>query len=210
MRKKKNLLISLLIILILSGISLSQTTHDVTVSNFSFSPAELTIAVGDAVRWTNVLGTHNVLADDNSFTSGSAAPAPWEYTHTFTAAGNNPYYCEPHGGPGGSGMSGVITVMAPVSVPEDELIANEFELKQNYPNPFNPSTRINFAIPNASFVNLKVYDVIGNEIATLVSEEKQAGNYEIDFNAAELSGGIYFYQLRAGKFIESRKMTLLK
>ena len=90
------------------------------------------------------------------------------------------------------------------------MIADEFELKQNYPNPFNPSTRINFAIPNASFVNLKVYDVIGNEIATLVSEEKQAGNYEIDFNAAELSGGIYFYQLRAGNFIETRKMTLLK
>ena len=124
MRKKKNLLTSLLAVLMLTGISLSQTTHDVTVSNFSFSPAELIITVGDAVRWTNVSGTHNVLADDNSFTSGPPAPAPWEYTHTFTTAGNNPYYCEPHGGPGGSGMSGVITVMDPVSVPEDDLIAD--------------------------------------------------------------------------------------
>jgi plastocyanin len=210
MIKNKILLNSLPIFVILVGIGFSQTTHEVTVSNFSFSPAELTITVGDAVRWTNVSGTHNVVADDNSFTSGSAAPAPWEYTHTFTSAGNNPYYCEPHGGPGGSGMSGVVIVQSPVSVPEDELLANNFELKQNYPNPFNPSTRINFAMPNASFVNLKVYDAIGNEIAVLVNEEKQAGNYYVDFEASNLSGGIYFYQIRAGSFIETRKMTLLK
>ena len=210
MIKNKILLNSLLIFVILAGIGLSQTTHDVTVSNFSFSPAELIITVGDAVRWTNVSGTHNVLADDNSFTSGPAAPAPWEFTHTFTTAGNNPYYCQPHGGPGGQGMSGVVVVQNAVSVPEDELIANKFELMQNYPNPFNPSTRISFAIPNAAFVNLKVYDVIGSEIATLVSEEKQAGNYQIDFNAADLTGGIYFYQIKSGPFVETKKMILLK
>ena len=210
MIKNKILLNSLPIFVILAGIGFSQTTHEVTVSNFSFSPAELTITVGDAVKWTNVSGNHNVLADDGSFTSGPVAPAPWEFTHTFTVAGNNPYYCVPHGGPGGQGMAGVIVVQNAVSVPEDELLANDFELKQNYPNPFNPSTRINFAIPNSSFVNLKVYDVIGNEIATLVSEEKQAGNYEIDFNATGLPGGIYFYQIKSGSFIETRKMTLLK
>lgn len=210
MIKNKILLNSLPIFVILVGIGFSQTTHEVTVSNFSFSPAELTITVGDAVKWTNVSGNHNVLADDGSFTSGPVAPAPWEFTHTFTVAGNNPYYCVPHGGPGGQGMAGVIVVQNAVSVPEDELLANDFELKQNYPNPFNPSTRINFAIPNSSFVNLKVYDVIGNEIATLVSEEKQAGNYEIDFNATGLPGGIYFYQIKSGSFIETRKMTLLK
>ena len=210
MIKNKILLNSLPIFVILVGIGFSQTTHEVTVSNFSFSPAELTITVGDAVKWTNVSGNHNVLADDGSFTSGPVAPAPWEFTHTFTVAGNNPYYCVPHGGPGGQGMAGVIVVQNAVSVPEDELLANDFELKQNYPNPFNPSTRINFAIPNSSFVNLKVYDVIGNEIATLVSEEKQAGNYEIDFDATGLPGGIYFYQIKSGSFIETRKMTLLK
>lgn len=210
MIKNKNVLKSLLIFVMMSGISFSQTTYDVTVSNFSFSPAELTITVGDAVRWTNVSGTHNVVADDNSFTSGSPAPAPWDYTHTFTSTGNNPYYCLPHGGPGGQGMSGVVVVQNAVSVPEDEIFANEFELKQNYPNPFNPSTRISFAIPNASFVNLKVYDTIGNEIAVVVNEEKQAGNYSVDFNANDLTCGIYFYQIRAGSFIETRKMTLLK
>lgn len=210
MIKNKDLLNSLLIFIMMSGICFSQTTHEVTVSNFSFSPAELTITVGDAVRWTNVSGNHNVLADDGSFTSGPVAPAPWEFTHTFTVAGNNPYYCVPHGGPGGQGMSGVVVVQNAVSVPEDELIANKFELMQNYPNPFNPSTRISFAIPNAAFVNLKVYDAIGNEVATLLNEVKQAGIYSVDFNATDLTGGIYFYQIKSGSFVETKKMILLK
>ena len=209
--KKNNIqAIMLSAFLMISGISFAQTTHDVTVTNFSFSPAELTITVGDAVRWTNILGNHNVVADDNSFTSGTVAPAPWEYTHTFTAAGNNPYYCTPHGGPGGQGMSGVIVVQNAVSVSDEELVLEKFELKQNYPNPFNPSTRIIYNVAKASFVTLKIYDAIGNEVATLVSEEKQKGNYSVDFEASSLSGGIYFYQLSAGSFIETRKMTLLK
>jgi plastocyanin len=193
--------------LLTSAVLFSQTTHDVTVQNFSFSPQSLTITVGDIVRWTNISGTHNVKADDNSFTSGPAAPAPWEYTHTFTAAGNNPYHCEPHQA---MGMTGTIIVQDPVGVSDDELIAEEFELNQNYPNPFNPSTRISYSIPSASFVNLKVYDIIGNEITVLVNEEKQAGNYQIDFDATELSGGVYFYQLLTGSFVETKKMILMK
>jgi len=193
--------------LLTSTVLFSQTTHDVTVQNFSFSPQSLTITVGDIVRWTNISGTHNVKADDNSFTSGPAAPAPWEYTHTFTAVGNNPYHCEPHQA---MGMTGTIIVQDPVGVSDDELIAEKFELQQNYPNPFNPSTRISYVIPSASFVNLKVYDIIGNEIAVLVNEEKQAGNYQIDFDATELTGGVYFYQLLTGSFVETKKMILMK
>jgi plastocyanin len=199
--------ITTFLFLLTSTVLFSQTTHDVTVQNFSFSPQSLTITVGDIVRWTNISGTHNVKADDNSFTSGPAAPAPWEYTHTFTAVGSNPYYCEPHQG---MGMTGTIIVQDPVGVSDDELIAEKFELNQNYPNPFNPSTRISYAIPRASFVNLKVYDIIGNEIAVLVNEEKQAGNYQIDFDATELTGGVYFYQLLTGSFVETKKMILTK
>jgi len=202
--------ITIIIFLLLTAINYSQTTHDVTVQNFSFSPQSLTINVGDAVRWTNISGTHNVLADDGSFTSGNPAPATWEYTFTFTAAGSNPYYCEPHGGPGGSGMSGVIVVQNPVGVDDEELLANQFELKQNYPNPFNPSTRINFSVPDASFIILKVYDILGNEVAVLVNEEKQAGNYQIDFDASELTGGVYFYQLTTNSFVDTKKMILMK
>jgi len=203
-------LICLILILLLAGISNAQTTHDVTVTNFSFTPATLNITVGDTVRWTNVLGNHNVVADDNSFTSGPVAPAPWEYSHIFTTAGNNPYYCALHGGPGGQGMSGVIIVENPVGVPVDELIADKFELQQNYPNPFNPTTSISFSIPSSAFTSLKVYDIIGNEVATLVNEEKTAGNYEVRFNASSLTSGTYFYKLSAGSFTEVKKMILLK
>ena len=97
----------------------------------------------------------------------------------------------------------------------DEIIVHviklsEFILKQNYPNPFNPRTTIKYQIPKISFVTIKVYDVLGKEISTLVNEEKPAGNYEVEFTGDGLPSGIYFYQLRAGNYIETKKMVLLK
>jgi len=89
-------------------------------------------------------------------------------------------------------------------------IPTQFELRQNYPNPFNPTTTINYQIIKNDFVSIKVYDVLGNEVATLVDEEKPAGNYEIIFNTSELSSGTYFYKLQAGSFFETKKMLLLK
>ena len=89
-------------------------------------------------------------------------------------------------------------------------LPEEFALSQNYPNPFNPTTTINYYIPELCFVTLKVYDVLGNEITTLVSEEKIMGNYEIEWNANNLSSGVYFYQLRAGVFVKTKKMILLR
>jgi hypothetical protein len=89
-----------------------------------------------------------------------------------------------------------------------------FDLAQNYPNPFNPSTKINYVIAEAGFTSLKVYDVLGNEVATLINEEKPAGSYESEFFAtnkgSELTSGIYFYQLKVGSFIQTKKMLLLK
>jgi hypothetical protein len=90
------------------------------------------------------------------------------------------------------------------------LLPTKYQLSQNYPNPFNPTTTLNYQIPELSFVSLKVYDVLGNEIVTLVNEEKPAGSYEINFNAANLSSGIYFYKLQAGSFVETKKMVLMK
>ncbi len=85
-----------------------------------------------------------------------------------------------------------------------------YELFDNYPNPFNPTTTIIFTISDLRFTILKVYDVLGNEIATLVNEEKSAGEYEVEFNGDGLTSGIYFIQLQAGNFVETRKMILLK
>ena len=93
---------------------------------------------------------------------------------------------------------------------EDESPFSDFKLEQNYPNPFNPSTKIKFQIPVSGFVNLKVYDVLGTEVATLVNEEKFAGSYEVQFNASEFPSGIYFYTLKAGDFIQTKKMILIK
>jgi hypothetical protein len=86
----------------------------------------------------------------------------------------------------------------------------EFELMQNYPNPFNPTTSIKYAIGSRQFVSLKVYDVLGNEIATLVNEEKPAGIYEIEFRGNNITSGIYFYTLSTGNFLSTKKMILLK
>jgi photosystem II stability/assembly factor-like uncharacterized protein len=87
---------------------------------------------------------------------------------------------------------------------------NKFLLSQNYPNPFNPRTSLQYAISSRQFVTLKVYDLLGREIATLVNEEKPAGEFEVEFDGANLPSGIYFYQLKAGEYSETRKMVLLK
>lgn len=97
---------------------------------------------------------------------------------------------------------------------DNDLIPTEFVLYQNYPNPFNPSTSIQYAISSTQFVTLKVYDLLGKEVATLVNEDQPAGSYEVEFNPAisikHLASGIYFYRLQAGDFVETKKMILLR
>jgi hypothetical protein len=89
-------------------------------------------------------------------------------------------------------------------------ISETFTLFTNYPNPFNPSTKIRYAIPQNSFIKLKVFDLRGREIATLVNEKKASGNYEVSFHASNLSSGIYFYQLKTENYSQTKKMILLR
>jgi predicted GH43/DUF377 family glycosyl hydrolase len=98
----------------------------------------------------------------------------------------------------------------PVSVDNELPQPTEFILEQNFPNPFNPSTLISYQLPVGSDVTLKVYDILGNEIATLVDKYKPAGTYEITWQAANLSSGVYFYQLKAGDYIAVKKMILIR
>jgi murein DD-endopeptidase MepM/ murein hydrolase activator NlpD len=93
---------------------------------------------------------------------------------------------------------------------DDVNIASDFSLEQNYPNPFNPSTTISFTISEPGFTSLKVYDVLGEEIAELLNEEKTAGSYKINFDASKLSSGVYFYELKSNELLEVRKMNLMK
>ncbi len=97
-----------------------------------------------------------------------------------------------------------------VGINDPDNTVKDFSLFQNYPNPFNPSTKIKFVIPKSSFVNLKVYDVLGREIVTLVNEEKSAGEYEIEFDATGLPSGVYIYKLQAGSYTSFKKMILLR
>ncbi|MCX6149591.1 MAG: YCF48-related protein [Ignavibacteriales bacterium] len=99
-----------------------------------------------------------------------------------------------------------------LSIPKDSIIIIplDFHLCQNYPNPFNPTTKIKYSIPQNYFITIKVYDLIGNLIKTLVNQEKPAGNYEVEFNGADLSSGVYFYTIQAGSFRDTKKLILMK
>ena len=111
-----------------------------------------------------------------------------------------------------------INITNPITEVGNEILTiNNFELYQNYPNPFNPSTRIKWQSPVSSHQTLKIYDILGNEVATLIDDYKTAGSYYLDFNASLLASGIYFYRitihsdkLPAGSFVQSKKMILIK
>ena len=92
----------------------------------------------------------------------------------------------------------------------DPELPKSYSLSQNYPNPFNPVTKISFDVPKQSFVMLKIYDLMGREVKTLVNEMKSPGYYSIDFNGTEISSGVYFYRLQSGEFTDIKRMTLLK
>jgi hypothetical protein len=100
--------------------------------------------------------------------------------------------------------------MATIGVSGNTELPKRFALEQNYPNPFNPNTNIKFQLPKKEFVTIKVFDVMGREVATLVNETKEAGYYSIEFNASNLASGMYIYKIEAGNFIDTKKMVLIK
>ena len=89
-------------------------------------------------------------------------------------------------------------------------VVKTFNLDQNYPNPFNPATTISYTIPKSGYVSLKIYDILGNEVATLVNGYQEANSYRVRFNANRIASGIYFYKLKTGEFVQTKKMILMK
>lgn len=114
------------------------------------------------------------------------------------------------GGSGPFSTAWSFTTQGTVGVADNGDIPLEFGLSQNFPNPFNPTTNFQFTIPNFQFVSLRVFDLLGQEVATLVNEVKQPGRYTVSWDAAGLSSGVYFYRLSAGSFVETRKLLLLR
>lgn len=127
---------------------------------------------------------------------------PGQYIDNLTFLGIPPFSLP--------GLETKLTNDIVVSISDDEAKPESFALYQNYPNPFNPLTSIEYRVGSMEYVTLKVFDVLGNEVAIFVNEEKPAGTYEINFDASKLSSGVYFYQLQAGSFVETKKMLLLK
>ena len=97
-----------------------------------------------------------------------------------------------------------------VEIGEVKQIPTVFSLEQNYPNPFNPSTIIGYAVPRSANVSLRVFNTLGQEVAVLVNERKEAGFYQTTWNASTVPSGIYFYRLQAGEYVETKKMILLR
>jgi hypothetical protein len=154
----------------------------------------------DIERSTNVstwkkIGFVNGAGNSNS-------PKNYEYSNLNSSAGRYSYRLKQVDMDGSFEYSPIVEVI--IENPK------AFDLIQNYPNPFNPSTKIQYQVSNSSRVSLKIYDLIGNEVATLVDEYKPAGNYEIEFSALSLTSGIYFYKLQSGNFVETKKMILLR
>jgi hypothetical protein len=102
------------------------------------------------------------------------------------------------------------TTAGATAVGDEDLVPREMQLAQNYPNPFNPSTTLQFALAKSGHVTLEVFNVLGQNVATIVNEELSAGSHRVTFNASALSSGIYLYRLKAGDFVQTKKMVLMK
>ena len=104
----------------------------------------------------------------------------------------------------------MMTITPLTGIIKNPNVPDKYSLSQNYPNPFNPVTKINYTIPKAGYVSLKIYDLLGRQVADLVNETKRAGSYTIDFNAAGVSSGVYYYKMISGDFSDIKKMTVIK
>jgi plastocyanin len=193
-----------------SSTSFAQSLHIVEVTDFDFIPMNVNAAVGDTIEWQWIEGNHTTTSDSTmgqNVWDALIDQANPTFRFVITSPGVHDYHCTPHIT---LGMVGTITATQVNSISYIDEPLSEFTLSQNYPNPFNPSTTINFSIPEASFVSLKIYNSLGQEIKTLVAKELNAGNYKYDWDAKNLTSGIYLYTIQTGEFIETKKMILLR
>jgi len=192
-------------------------------SGFNFPP--VIISKPDTIAYMNSLYQYQVIADDNikDTLNYSLTTAPYwlsidsaigliQGTPSANDIGDTLVTIRVEDNYGSTDtQTYTLYISLPVGVDtRTHQIPQTYALFQNFPNPFNPMTTIKYDIPGISFVTLKVYDILGNEIATLVYEEKPAGSYEVEFNASIPPSGVYFYRLQAGDYLETKKMILLR
>ena len=175
----------------------------------TYSPGSLNVHVGDTVQWQGSFSFHPlsskaIPAGAASFHNGSGTV----FSYAVTVAGTYNYQCDDHVGLGmiGSFTAGVLSGVS--TVPSIQPLA--FALGQNYPNPFNPATVISFELPAAGKVTLKIYNLIGQEVAAIVNENLAAGSYSKTWNAASMPSGVYFYRLETASFTATKKLIVAK
>jgi len=189
------------------------TTHIIQFGGsfgLTYSPNSLSVSVGDTIEWegdfiTHPLSSTSVPTGAQKFNQGTGNL----FRYAVIVAGSYQYECEVHFS---SGMIGSFTASSStgIEVGKSSLRPDVFSMKQNYPNPFNPSTSISFSIASKSFVSMKVFNVIGKEVATIVSEELSPGNYTRQWYANGFASGFYFCRLQAGAISETKTLILLK
>lgn len=167
-----------------------------SISFMDISNDALDMSSGGIIKWEWNFGDGSTSEERNpSYTYSE----PGDYTVTLKVTDNG-------------GLFASTMQQIPVTVSNENLngVPKEFAMEQNYPNPFNPSTIITYSVPEASKVSILVYDMLGQKVSELVNAQKAVGNYTVSFNAAGLSSGVYIYQIRAGKFSQTKKMLLIK
>jgi hypothetical protein len=160
--------------------------------------------IGDTLQFLLDDGTTSPTNRTSSYRNGVIGTRWYNRADPNYASGRTPSY---------ENLLLALTISVPTAVIEMTAQTNvplQYELNQNFPNPFNPSTTIKFQMPSKGFVTLKVYDIMGREVATLANGMREAGNYTVQWSAANLSSGVYWYRLTAGTFVQTNKMLLLK
>jgi plastocyanin len=213
-KMSKLVIFSVFTILIISGLA-KATTHVIEASGMSFTPSMTNAAVGDTIRFEWVDGFHTTTCDGSTGTSRPVGAASWDepltdtdplFIYVIQVAGTYNYKCNPHF----PSMVGTIEATVSSITQISSSTPDRFALNQNYPNPFNPSTKIKFDIAKDGFAKLSIYNMIGQEVATLVNGNLAAGRYEVDWNALQVNSGVYFYKLETDGFIDTKKMLLVK
>ena len=212
MKKILFILILLSVMFLSKAFSTTFTVHVGYMGLRVFFPNSITnVHVGDTLNWVWDSGQFHTTTS----TSVPTGAATWDhpidngvsFSYVVVISGDYNYWCSTHGPL--FGMTGSFTVL-PSGIQRTGSVVNNYELAQNFPNPFNPSTTIKFSIPKSSFVTLKIYDISGREIQTLVNNNLPIGAYNFTFDATEISSGVYFYKIVAGNFIEIKRMALVK
>src|SRR5713101_1416289 len=178
--------------------------HVITFANFFYSDSSmLGVAVGDTITWQGTFSFHPLASTSvplgaNTFSNSVGTT----FSYVVTVAGTYHYWCTVHGST--FGMTGSF-VASPTSVGDQQTskTPGSFRLYQNFPNPFNPTTTIPFAVARSSYVTLKIFNLLGEEVATLVSQRLAPGTYSAEWNAGATTSGIYLYRLQTPEFVQT-------